>query len=290
MLKLRSLATERMETADAMSKSESGNQPLARSPALRLQLEAAGLAGSCVDLNALSCPAFAGAADKFDTGFCWCPHPLPLGKSVHLASSRLSQQLESFPAWFDALRTFGCSVKSDQLFLITAQGTTADRFVNRIGELFGIPVVSIKRFPNRVTGAWIERQKKLSEESPEWTQTMWIEPASGVSMDALLIAIASEVRVLRVRNQGNVHRALTARLESSSGRTWLLIDSSLTRPDVAEPLIDAGATSWWLYDSDAQAVHARTRWSSVSSEHETSELSRFRKAMPKCPTIFSAAA
>lgn len=250
---------ERMETADAMSKSNSDKQKLARSAALRSQLAEAGGEDSCFDLSALPCPTFAGVTDRTDrtdTTFCWCPQSLPAGRSVHLASSRLSQQLESFPAWFDAMRTFGCSVNSGKSFLITAQGTTTDRFVKRIGELFDIPVVCVERFPKRVTEAWIERQRKASSECD---QTIWIEPASDLSMDALLIAIASEVRVLRVRNKGNVHQALTNRLESTGGQTWMLIDATLTKSSVSQPLIDAGATGWWLYESNAQTVEpART--------------------------------
>ena len=233
-----------------MSKSNADHQESDRLATLRSQLEAAGCGDACFRLSALPCPAFVGQTSDVAMGIGWCPQGLPTGQSVHLASSRLSRQLETFPAWFDALRTFAINVNPDDAFLMTAEGTTSDPWAARIGDLFDIPVVRVKRFPKRVTAQWIEQQELLPSQQ---LRTMWVEAASDVSLDDVLIAIASEVRVLRVRNKGNVHRAVLRRLEAKAGRTWLLIDPSLTKSSESKKLIQAGATGWWLYPSAKQS-------------------------------------
>ena len=229
-----------------MSKSNSDHQESAQLATLRSLLEAAGCADACFGLPTLPCPAFVAQASDAAKGIGWFPQGLPAGQSVHLASSRLSRQLEAFPAWFDALRTFAINVNPNDAFLLTAEGTTSDRWVARIGDLFDIPVVRVKRFPKRVTTNWIEQQELLPLQR---VRTMWVETASDVSLDDMLIAIASEVRGLRVRNKGNVHRAMLRRLEAEVGRTWLLVAPSLTKSSESKKLIQAGATAWWLYPS-----------------------------------------
>lgn len=231
-----------------MSKSNTEKQEPDRS-GLRAQLEAASCADACFSFSALPYPTFVGGANDIGAGFGWCPLGLPVGNSVHLTSSRLSRQPEEFPTWFDALRTFACTVDASGAFLLTSEGTTTDRWSVRIGELFAIPVVTVKRFPKRVTQSWIEQQQAMSSEC---IRTIWIELSADVVTDDLLVSIASEVRVLRVRSGGNVYRAVTRRLETSVGRTWMLVDPSLTRPSESEKMIQAGATGWWLYPAANQ--------------------------------------
>ncbi len=202
---------------------------------------------SCFDLATLPSAAFSTGTDHAGSGICWCPQSMPAGISTHLASSRLGKDLESFPGWFDALRTFGCSVDRDTMFLLTAEGVTADRFIKRLGKLFDVPVVCVKRFPKRITSAWIERQLDTNSKDE---QTLWVETETRHSMDDLLISIAKEVRVLRVRSKGNVHQSLTKRLETSGRKTWVLVDDSLTKTTLSNSLINAGAAGWWLYDSE----------------------------------------
>lgn len=224
-----------------------------------------------LNLAALPCPAFADTAGlsgggtdaDASAGFGWSRHPLPPGRSVHLASSRLGQQLESFPRWFDAVRTFGClaaagTSREESPFLLTADGTTADRFACRIGELFSIPVVRVKRFPKRITTAWIAQQR---EPTSDWATNLWVDPVTDVKMDTLLISIAAEVRVLRVRDQGNIDLALKDRLRARQSKTWLLLDDSLTKSATTQRMMESGATGWWLYDSpnDQQDGSDRTK-------------------------------
>ena len=236
--------------ANAMSKSNSSKRESERLEWLRSKLEAAGCADGCFRLSALPRPSFAVETSSIGNGLAWCPQGLPDGSSIHVASSRLSRQLESFPVWFDAIRTFGSNFEPDCHFIVTSETTTTDRWVVRLGELFDLPVVRVARFPKRVTAKWIEQQKSRSSGR---LRTMWIEPALDVSQDDVLISIASEVRVLRVRGGGNVHRAIMRRLETSSGRTWLLVDPSLTKQSESEKIIRAGATGWWLYPSQQEA-------------------------------------
>ena len=238
------------KSRDEKTKRPSASQA-ERLETLRSRLAAAGVLESNVRWSDLPADAFLTdeGVGNFDAGVCWCPQSLPVGNSVHLASSRLSQQLEAFPAWFDALRTFAGSVDSEQTFLLTAEGTTADRFVERIGELFGISVVRVRRFPPQVTRSWIERQRHASFEP---IKTIWVELATDVTLDALLMSVACEVRVLRVKSNGNIAQALSDRLTAKQGRTWVLVDAGLTKPVLMQKLIEAGATGWWLYDLRGQ--------------------------------------
>jgi len=163
----------------------------------------------------------------------------------------LSRQLEDFPTWFDALRTFACTTEPDNVFLLTSEGTTTYRWCVRMGELFDIPVVAVKRFPKRVTESWIEQQLTLSSEC---VHTIWSDLPTDVSMDDLLVSIASEVRVLRLRSGGNIHQAVKQRLEAGVGQTWLLVDPALTKPSESEHLIQMGATGWWLYPAENEGI------------------------------------
>ena len=187
-----------------MSKSNSDQQQFDRLADLGSRLDAAGCRDACFELSALPCSAFSDETSGDEDGFAWCPQGLPNGYSVHLTSSRLSRQLERFPGWFDAIRTFAANFKPEGTFLLTAEGMTADPWIVRISELFDQPVVRVQRFPKRVSAQWIEQQQSVPSQR---VRTIWVEGAN-LSLDDLLITIASEVRILRVRKNGNVYGAV----------------------------------------------------------------------------------
>jgi hypothetical protein len=87
-------------------------------------------------------------------------------------------------------------------------------------------------------------------------------PQSAMGIDQLLLQISPEVFLLSVRPGGNILAAAMERLEKafeeidSRYRTWLLIAPELTPARVQEKLMSAGATGWWLYETDSSPLPA----------------------------------
>ncbi len=150
------------------------------------------------------------------------------GKSVCLASSRLTRKLDTLDVWFDALRTLATRIHPDDHYFLTAEGTTTDIYVRHLARRFGFKVVNLSAI----------------DTPPD-------------SIDETLICQADQVYLLSVRSGGNVFRAAMSRLKSklppdearseTSSQTRLLIAPELTRPKTQQALIDAGAVGWWLY-------------------------------------------
>ncbi len=204
---------------------------------------------------------FAGDDPLANEYWFWFPEGIPQGKSLCVASSRLGQKLDQYDHWFDALRTVASRLDPANFFFVTASGTTTDVFVRRLGELFGFIVVEfVSLLSTNKSGASISKSISLATKRPGTErpiQTCYYQPrnqpadstVSGCN-DDILIAIASEVRLLSVRPAGNIYKATRRRLKHSvSGETKLLIDKQLTRKSVLDDLSDAGAVGWWLYDA-----------------------------------------
>jgi hypothetical protein len=225
------------------------------------RLSGAGGRSVCVELSQLTGEPV--HRPQQTDGVLWLPRPLPPGRAVHLASSRLGRQLESFPTWFDALRTFAGSIDPDTTFLLTADGTTADPFIRRISWLYDIPVVRLAPLPKKLSTSWIADQ--IANESE--IQTVWVGTESTskkLNWDSLLIGMAQEVRVLRVTSGGNVHRNVLARLEHGIGQTLLLVDEQLTKPKVVEDLVVKGAAivisrSWMPSTAHIMTLRCKSR-------------------------------
>ena len=191
----------------------------------------------------------------------WFPEGVPRGKSLCVASSRLGQKLDQHDHWFDALRTVASRLDPADFFFVTASGTTTDVFVRRLGELFGFIVVEfVSHLSTNKAGTAISKSISIATKrlgAPRPIQTCYYQPRNQPddstvtgSSDDILIASASEVRLLSVRPAGNIYSAIRRRLKhSASGESKLLIDRQLTRKSVLDDLINAGAVGWWLYDA-----------------------------------------
>lgn len=211
-------------------------------------------------------PAFSGGDAQ--QNLYWSPIKLPPGKSICVASSRLSKKLDTYDSWFDAIRTMAARLDPADYFFVTGSGTTTDAFLQRIGQLFGFAVLEFKPFPERVSAEWF--QGCLVEAKPsaaqnyrhsvcyfgasEESDAKHFAKPKNESIDQLLIQIASEVRLLSVRKNGNIFKATRQRLaQDPPGETKLLIDVRLTSNSLKDELMAHGATAWWLYHEESQS-------------------------------------
>ncbi len=180
----------------------------------------------------------------------WFPNGVPGSTSVFVTSSRLKQELENLPAWFDALRTFACRVDSN-CFLITAEKISTDPFVKRIGELFRIPVCEFRPLQSHKS---LQDMKERAEDEI----VCYFSPRPGLKrdnqqgdLDRLLMLAAEQVLLLSVRGNGNTYRAAIERIALNS-ETRVLVDHNLTPKRKLNSLLKQGATGWWIYPGDQQ--------------------------------------
>jgi hypothetical protein len=180
---------------------------------------------------------------------------LPDKRGLFIASSRLSRKLDDYPQLFDALRTVAMRLDPAKHFLISSGGTTCDRFVNRISELFDIPVVRVEPMPTRTSKRWKELQIGNSSSRPSGSRSelVFVKQDKSQSIDRLLMSMAEDVLLLSVKSNGNVERGALERLAKTNGsQTRILIDRKLTSRATQDRLIESGAVAWWLFDDSKE--------------------------------------
>lgn len=203
------------------------------------------------------CPDLSNAVYRFPDG-------IPNGSSLYVASSRLGQQLDQHDRWFDGLRTLVSRLNPEQTFLMTHAGTTADRFVRRVAELFGIPYLEMipwQSISEKEKQIVIQRSAKpgvrvaTSQSSPK-KFVGYYQLEHPLNPDQLMIGWAKRVVLLSVRAGGNVLAAVRSRLaanrasddQSLPSEIRLLISPELTKPTLQQDLIQQGAIGWYLFD------------------------------------------
>ena len=195
----------------------------------------------------------------------WFPHETPSGVSTAIVSSRASQKLDEHGRWFDALRTEATHLADGNNFLVSANGTTTDGFLNRLSDLFHIPLLSFEPFPKKVDTQWF-RQLSITNPDNGLHSTCFFKRLelsehqdSKSTTDRLLVESARSVVLLSVRKNGNIHNSALARLESTDqAPTRLLVNRSLTTKTVESELRDRGAVAWWVYDELADSEEPAT--------------------------------
>lgn len=187
---------------------------------------------------------------------------------VQVASSRLSQKLDQETDWFDAIRTIGVQSVGGHALLMTAAGVTADPFVCRIGRLFRVPVVRFEPLPSKLERSWVTKQLEetydsealrtgtplraffccLKHPQPDDAQNkISIAKPTRADADRLLASAATMSLLLSVRSKGNTLATCKQRLQIRSGNaTRVLVNPNLTKTQVADQLLQAGAVGWWL--------------------------------------------
>ncbi len=163
--------------------------------------------------------------------------------TLFVGSSRLPQKLDSIPQFFDGLLKLAIELDPATDVLLSAQGTACDGFVRRIASLFGIPLLSVTMASDESElGAdatlHTERDNAFSELAVVWD-------SSRRGVDFALANIASNAVVLSMKRNGNLHKAVVARLDAGKDAR-VLVDSTLTKTSLSNELLDAGARGWYL--------------------------------------------
>ena len=243
----------------------------------RLLVEKCESFGSVNDCSVGPLHASLAASDTAHRLLFWFPSSVPVGSSISVASSRLSQKLDEHSDWFDALRTLAVRIAGEPSFLITASGTTADTFLRRLAELFQIRLLVFEPFPKSPGKRWFQEQFERAQGTEPETAYFkpldaTIEIENKLNVDDLLISIATTTVLLSVRAGGNVFNAALRRLDSQDKlSTRLLINRGLTKKPVETLLLKNGATAWWIY---GQSKDTRNTATNQAGDRPTRVISR----------------
>ncbi|HMO15438.1 MAG TPA: hypothetical protein PKD64_13540 [Pirellulaceae bacterium] len=229
-----------------------------------------------------------GEMPLFPARLIWIPQPLRSLRNVAVLSSRLGYQLQEYQQLFAALRTRVAHL-SDQERLISASGTTLDRYVRRAAYWFNRAIVCINYMPNQVSPAWILNTLKPQSDAHRIENiyisrfTCELDPAThpvpstartndrdheqdqqkihaelnsethdqGESwpIDQSVANMADEVAVVHLKSKGNLHRVVKTRLAKRIGLTCVL-DS--VRADLVRELLEHGALRWHLVNEESK--------------------------------------
>lgn len=201
----------------------------------------------------------------------WCPNGLPQGKSLFVASSRLGRDLSKHSQWFDAFRTLACRIRLRRQFVVTAEKTTADRFVRRASDHFGFSILDLTDAPRKANHDWF---LQTSKSKPNNHFPCFRIPFSGskeiLPRDKLLAQIAIEIRVLLIRAGGSIERILLDHYRSPSTTRVFLHNTSHSSSSVYARLIELGAHPWLVYGGDRNQPTGKP----VQESHTKSSASR----------------
>lgn len=87
----------------------------------------------------------------------WWPSGLPEGRKVAWVSSRLGRAIDERPDWFAVLRSATAKLDPQRDLLLTASGTTVDRFLERAAILFGLRHLRVHLDERRTLVDWLTR-------------------------------------------------------------------------------------------------------------------------------------
>lgn len=185
----------------------------------------------------------------------WFPNNLPEGSSALVASSRIGNKPDQKPEIFDAIRTLVCRIEPGSQFLITHETMATHQVVSRATELFGIPIVEFRPFPNELDADWFEHVCNEADRFVCYYDRKQDEWEGDFQLDQFMISLANEVRLLEVRKGGNVlkasRRCLGKISQAPIGKTlYLLTHRRLNSAEVNKTLTEQGALPWYLYRSD----------------------------------------
>ncbi len=191
------------------------------------------------------------------------PQGVTGGRTIGLVSSRLGTAPESRGTWFALLRTICAKVESDDV-LVHVAGTTTDRFVQRSGELFNLPILRVHLpEPKATMDQWLQSLPSSNDEldrAAEVYLSPLLEPSNTNSdiplRDRAVIAVSDRVFALHVRSAGNLHELITRRLEDPRfpiATVFVAIGSELVDSKLADQLLHKGAIGLHLFGHDKTA-------------------------------------
>ena len=198
----------------------------------------------------------------------WWPHGRPNGLQVGIVSSRLGQRLDTQADWFTVFRAACSKLNRDHEILLTAAGTTPDRFVRRAAELFGVRVVEMVCPKNTESiNAWFNRIRRIEtsadktihyaylspELSPPRDNSAKSEPLAELpARDRAVVSSAARLLVFHLRRGGHLETLVRARLNDPSGpaaSVFLALGEDLVNRELADELLEQGAVGWVVLDT-----------------------------------------
>ena len=187
-------------------------------------------------------------------------------RSLGIASSRIGRNLAGKSGWFRSLRAACAQALERQEIVLTSQGTSTARFVQRCAALFGVTVGVIRVSNAKSVGVWyrdeVLKANRIGSEailiSPP-IESCEEEPARSFveapDADCALAAMSDRLIILSARRNGNWDRLVRWRLKSKEfgiGTTLLALGARLTTNHVRDELLAAGTVGWTLRDSTVQ--------------------------------------
>ena len=185
------------------------------------------------------------------------------GNTVFVGSSRLTKKLDELPRFFDGLLKLAVQLDPERDVLLTGEGTTCDAMVRRVAELFQVPILDLELAPSE-PGKLKKAVAKLIDKPV--TDSVLVFDFENHGLDFLLASLAGHMTVLSLRSNGKLHAAVTNRLNESKA-TRVLVEPMLTKKRLAQELLSAGATGWYLIDQGAEAepnAESKTKVQAVS--------------------------
>jgi hypothetical protein len=223
------------------------------------------------------------------------PDGVPKQRRIGLLSSHLGRELELRSVWFTALRAVCTKISAADDLLVTTPSLTADRFVRRCHELFGIRLLDVllPKEGSSTLGQWGNSILEvdlgagdpgvshcvLSPEVPGTESVDSHKPLEPVA-DRAVIGICQSLIVLSLRQRGRLLPLIERRVRD---KRWpvasvnLALGRDLVVKNVAEPLLDEGAVGWVLLDTlasnrdreSAPIKKGKTDSDDAASQHES---------------------
>jgi hypothetical protein len=216
----------------------------------------------------------------------WWPRGIPAGRRIGLVSSRLGQQPERHKSWFAVLRAVCTRLDPARELLVTAAETATQPFVQRCGELFGLPVLVID----------VDRHEAISPQ--QWGERIWTvnahesaafrlhlspllgqdqasrsEPAASdlPAPDRAVAVISDRLVVLHARSRGKTERIVAQRLCDPAfpqASVYLALGEDLVPPELARGWMSRGAVGWLVLNTLGHASEALAPWTPPGSPAE----------------------
>ncbi len=196
--------------------------------------------------------------------FVWHASALPAERRLSILSSRLGRDAATQRLWLRELRPAVEWAKHEGRVLVTVEGTTAARPVERLAMLRRTPVIRYRLASTSDTVSWFEQSVLASAESDAADcPTVFVSPCLNtltngsasadelernepIDRDELLASLGDDLLALKVRPGSTTERLLRSRLNSKAapepwGQCWLSASRELIPIETATTLIGLGA-------------------------------------------------
>lgn len=197
----------------------------------------------------------------------WRTAKLPAGRKLAIMSSRLGRDAEVQRLWLRELKCVVEWAQATQRALITVEGTTAAKPIERMAKLRGVPLIVLKFGSAPKTGSsWFERVLIASaEEDPSQSSitTVYVSPSlkqpsrvddssadadlDHVDQDRLLMLVGEDHVAIKLRSGSKTDRLVKAHVmentkrSGEAGECWLSAETQLVSSETAAELISLGA-------------------------------------------------